>query len=199
MFNFLLIRVIYWNFLDAILGHTPSLFKLFTPLSFRWISGIVSGSPIFSTALSHHVRIPYPFDNSPTSCLDPLFFSATLRHRVWIPFSFQRLYDIVSGSHIFYNDSSASCLDPLSFRWLSDNVSRSSTFFTVHRHRARISYLFGCSMTSCPYLLFFWQLFGIVPRSPIFSLALWHHVRIPYLFNDPPASCSNPIFFSTAL
>ena len=135
--------------------------------------------------LSLSCLLPYLFVGSLASCLDPLSFRrlyhimsgspillTALRHHVWIPFSFQRLSDIVSGSHIFYNDSSASCLDPLSFRWLSDNVSRSSTFFTVHRHRARISYLFGGSMTSCPYLLFFWPLFGIVPRSPIFSLAL---------------------------
>ena len=69
------------------------------PLSFRKLSGIVFGSPIFSmalwhcvgspiilTVLRHHVLIPYLFGGSPTSCRDPL--------------SFRRLSDIVSKSPI---------------------------------------------------------------------------------------------------
>ena len=56
---FLLIGVIYWHFLDTILGHTPFHFELFAlqvidgfsascpdPFSFRRLSYIMSGSPI---------------------------------------------------------------------------------------------------------------------------------------------------------
>ena len=111
---FLIIRVIYWNFLDAILGHTPSSFELFAPQVHRWLSSIVSESPIFSTALRHRVWISFIFDGSPTSCLDPL--------------SFRRLSSIVPGSLFLFYSSPTSCLDPLSFRRLSGIVFGSHFF-----------------------------------------------------------------------
>ncbi|KAL6329566.1 hypothetical protein AAG906_022143 [Vitis piasezkii] len=140
-FDFLLIRVIYWLFLDAILGHTPSPFKLLASQVCWQLSVIVSRSPIFSAALRNH--IPYHFDDSPASCLDPLSFwqfsSIVFRSPI-----FRRLSDIVFGSPIFlaalrhrvqnpylFDDSPASCPDPLSFRRLSNIVSESPIFSTA--------------------------------------------------------------------
>ena len=143
---FLLIQVIYWHFLDAILGHTPSSFWVVCspsssaalqhrvripyifdgssalcpdPLYFQWLSGIVFRSPIFFTILwsespiipmapQHRVQIPFLFDGSPTLCSDPL--------------SFRQLSGIMSGSPIFFGYSRGSCPDPLSFRRLSGIV-----------------------------------------------------------------------------
>ena len=172
---FLLIRVIYWHFLDAILGFTHSPFELFAPQVHRRLFDIVYGSSIISVALRHHDRIPYLFDDSSTSCPNllslrqlsgivskSLIFSTILRYRARIPYLF--------------GGSSASCLKPLSFRWLSGIVSRSSIFFTALRHRVRIPYLFSGFPRSCPDLISFRRLSNIMSGSPIFSTALGHHV-----------------------
>ena len=155
---FLLIWVIYWHFLDAILGHTPSPFELFTPKVHWRLSGIVFGSL-------------YLFGDSPTSCSDPLSFSVALRHRARI------LY--------LFGGSPTSCLDPLSFRWLFNIVFRSPILSMDLWNRVRILFLFDSSPTSCsnPYIfdsspascpdpLYFQRLSGIMSRSLIISTAL---------------------------
>ena len=111
-------------------------------LSFRQLSRIVLGfpissmlfcivfrSPVFSAALQHHVQIPYRFGDSPVSCLDSLSFGALL-HRVSIPY----LFDGSPTScldPLSIGGSLASCLDLLSFRWLSSNVLGSRIFSTA--------------------------------------------------------------------
>lgn len=149
------------------------------PLSFWQLFDIMSGSLLFLTApcivlkslffftaFRLHAQIPYHFNGSPTSCLDPLsfswlfgivsgspFVSTTLQHHVWIP--------------LIFGGFSTSRLDPLSFRWLSDIVYGS---------------FFDGSPSSCldPF---------------IFLVALQHRVRTPFLFDDFPTLCLNPLSF----
>ena len=119
-------------------------------------------------------------------------FSTTLRHYVWIPY--------------FFDSSPTSCLDLLSFQWLSDIMSGSLNFSTALRHCVRVSfflgalrhcvripYHFGGFPTSCPGPLSFWLLSNIVSRSPIILMALRHCVQIPYRFDDSPALCLNSL------
>lgn len=127
------------------------------PYLFQQLSNIVSGSPIVSETLQHYVWIPHLFDRSPILCLDPLSFrplfcivsgppivSMALWHRVWIPYIFLRLFSIVLRSPIFlialrhcyyisyrFDDSLASCLDPLYFWWLYSIVHGSLIFLAV--------------------------------------------------------------------
>ena len=63
-------------------------------LSFRWLSGIMPGSPIISATLEHRVQIPFSF-------------SVALRHRAQIPF----FWHCVRFSFI-YPDITP-CVDPL--------------------------------------------------------------------------------------
>lgn len=110
------------------------------PLSFWWRSGIVSGSPFSSMALwyhawilfllttfRHHTRIPFLFNGSLASCLDPLsfqrlsgivsrspFFLAAFRHYAQIPFLFDGFPAPCSDLYRF-DDSLASCPDPFIF------------------------------------------------------------------------------------
>ena len=176
----MLIRFIYWLFLDTILGHTPLLSSCSLPksidnslascpdlLSFRWLSNIMSRSPIISTTLRHRVWIPYYFDGSLTSFSDPIFFGG----------------------------SSALCLDPLSFRQLSNIVFRSLIFSAALWHHVWILYLFDGSPTSCPDPLSFFRLFDIMSGSSFFSAALRHRIQIPYLFGGSPESCLDPLSF----
>ena len=129
-------------------------------------------------ALQHHVRIPFLFNGSPTSCLDLL--------------SFWWLSNIVSGSPIFsvalwhcvrisyiFGDSPLSCPNPL-------------VFSPTLRHCVWISYLFDDSPTSCLDPLSFQRLFDIVCGSPFFWVAIWNHVRILYRFYISLATCSDP-------
>ena len=182
----MLIRVIYWHFLDATLGHTPSPFELFAPQVHQRLSDIVSRSPIISAALRHCVQIPYLFygslvscldpylfGNSPISCSDPRSFNNSLASCL-NPLFFWRLSGIVSG--FFFSGSPTLCLDPLFFLRLSDIMSGSPIFFTALKHCVRILYLFGGSLTLCPDPLSFWRLSSIVSGSPIVSMALQHCV-----------------------
>nr|CAN73328.1 hypothetical protein VITISV_022192 [Vitis vinifera] len=165
---------------DAILGHTPSSFELFAPQVHRWLSSIVSESPIFSTALRHRVWISFIFDGSPTSCLDPL--------------SFRRLSSIVPGSLFLFYSSPTSCLDPLSFRLLSSIIFGSPIFSVALWHLAQIFYRFDGSPELCLDPLSFRWLFDIVFGSPIFLAALRYCVWIPYLFSGSLALCPDHLF-----
>ena len=126
-------------------------------LFFRRLSGIVSGSPTISVDLQHRVRILFLFGGSPTSWSNPFVFNGSL----------------------------ASCLDPLSVKWLSSIMPRSFFFSDALRHRVRILFLFNGSPASCSELFVFdgspasclnpfsfRRLFDIVFGSPIFSAAL---------------------------
>ena len=175
----------------------------------------MSGSPLFSTTLRHHVRIPYHFGGSLASCLDPFFFSAALQHHARIPFSFQRLSNIVFGSFFsfwrlfsivfgfpfHFGGSPASCPDLISFRRLSYIVSKSL-------------FHFGGSTTSClnplfvstalqhsvQILLSFQRLSSIMSESS-FSFRMFSSIvsGSPFLFDSSPTSRPNPLFILVAL
>ena len=161
-------------------------------------------SPIFFMALLYRVQIPYLFDGSPTSCLDPLSFRRLFGIVSGSPWSFQRFSGIVFGSPIvsaalrhrvrilyLFNSSHALCLDPLLF-W---RASRSPIFSATLWHRVRIPYFFDSFPASCPNPLSFRGLSSIVFGSSIFSVAFQHRVWIPYFFGGSPTSCLDPLSF----
>ena len=220
----MLIRVIYWHFLDTILGHTPSPFELFEPQVPQGLFGIMSRSSIISATLRHRVQIPYLFDHYPTSSPDPLsfrwlssimsestIFFIALRHRVWISYHFDGSPASCLDPISFWG-SLTSCLDPLSFRWFFGIIFGSHIFSVALQHHfskpLKETVSIGNFSTSCLDPLSFQQLShivlgfpifsmlsSIVFRSPIFSAALQHHVQIPYRFGDSPVSCLDPLSF----
>ena len=114
---------------------------------FSMLSSIVFKSPIFSAALRHHVQIPYRFGDSPVSCLDSLSFGALL-HRVSIPY----LFDGSPTScldPLSIGGSLTSCLNPLSFRWISSLMPGSPIFLVALWHCVWIPYLFDGSPIMC--------------------------------------------------
>lgn len=153
-----------------------------------------------STALQHHLWIPFLFSGSQASFLDPL--------------SFQLLSGIVFGSLFHFGGSPTSCPDPL-------------LVLAALRHHLRIPSLFNGSQVSYLDPLLFQQLSGIVFRSPFhfggflslcpnpfFVLTtLKHRVQIPFSFrrlfdimpespfsfDSSPTLCVDPFIFSTAL
>ena len=158
------------------------------PLSFQWLSGIMSESP-------------NNFYSSPASSPNPQlfwwFFSIVFESPL-----FRHLFDIVSGSPIIsmalrhrvwipylFDNSPTSCSHPLSFQRLIDIVSGSGIFSVVFDIMSGSPIFFDGSSTSCLDLFSFGRLFVIVSGSPIFSTALRHRVRSPFPFNGFSASC----------
>lgn len=129
---------------------------------FLWLSDIGFGSPIISMALRHHVCILFLFGGYLTLWSDPLSFQRFSGIMFESPIVCGELSSIMFGSPIIsvalwhhvripyhFENSLASCSDPLSFWQLSNIVFKSLFFWTTLQHRVPIPYLLGCFLISC--------------------------------------------------